>query len=759
MKNIYLKRCIGLLSLLLIIPVWVYAQNVTVKGTVKDSNGESMPGVNVLQAGTTNGIITDVEGNYQLNVPSNAKLIFSFIGYVTQTVPVAGKTTLNIVMKEDAQALEEVVVVGYGTMKKSDIAGSVASVDRESMMRKAPTNIAQGLQGAAPGVMVTMQDGAPDANAAVRIRGVATINGKADPLYVVDGIQVGTNANFVNPSDIESIEVLKDASATAIYGSAGANGVIMITTKHGTKGHSSVTITADFGLQTLPNKLDVCSVDQYASNIRTARANDGVGLWNEVWSEKYDGKRKFTDWQDVMTRSSWKQNYNISTSGGSDKTQYNASVGFLRNDGVVINTQYQRITARANVKSQINKYLEFGADVSYVHTDSHGSNNSIGNFGNLSSLRDFAFMCPSMDFVTRGDATYDGVPAGTYISPNVVNPDGTFGEVLGGKDTNDGFWGTIIGNIYAKQMELQGRNRNNRALASAYLTITPLKGLSWKTLVSYSYYSGSSNNFSGGIKRFNYYNGQAIDVTKGTNAYVNPSNDNDYSFSIGNNDGQTLSIQNTLTYGWKNDIHDLTLMLGNEVSRYYGQWTSAGSRGFWSKDNRDVGLTTKPETLSGSGALNLESRGISYFGRASYSLLNRYILTATIRRDGSSNFGAGNRWGTFPSAALAWRISEEGFMKNQDVVSNLKLRLGWGQTGNSGGATDLSVVGLTTQNVKYSFYNSGQGMGKYNGMTFDTGYYAKLVDTNLKWETNEQMNIGLDASFLQGDLNLTMDYF
>ncbi|WP_276879995.1 SusC/RagA family TonB-linked outer membrane protein [Bacteroides heparinolyticus] len=759
MKNIYLKRCIGLLSLLLIIPVWVYAQNVTVKGTVKDSNGESMPGVNVLQAGTTNGIITDVEGNYQLNVPSNAKLIFSFIGYVTQTVPVAGKTTLNIVMKEDAQALEEVVVVGYGTMKKSDIAGSVASVDRESMMRKAPTNIAQGLQGAAPGVMVTMQDGAPDANAAVRIRGVATINGKADPLYVVDGIQVGTNANFVNPSDIESIEVLKDASATAIYGSAGANGVIMITTKHGTKGHSSVTITADFGLQTLPNKLDVCSVDQYASNIRTARANDGVGLWNEVWSEKYDGKRKFTDWQDVMTRSSWKQNYNISTSGGSDKTQYNASVGFLRNDGVVINTQYQRITARANVKSQINKYLEFGADVSYVHTDSHGSNNSIGNFGNLSSLRDFAFMCPSMDFVTRGDATYDGVPAGTYISPNVVNPDGTFGEVLGGKDTNDGFWGTIIGNIYAKQMELQGRNRNNRALASAYLTITPLKGLSWKTLVSYSYYSGSSNNFSGGIKRFNYYNGQAIDVTKGTNAYVNPSNDNDYSFSIGNNDGQTLSIQNTLTYGWKNDIHDLTLMLGNEVSRYYGQWTSAASRGFWSKDNRDVGLTTKPETLSGSGALNLESRGISYFGRASYSLLNRYILTATIRRDGSSNFGAGNRWGTFPSAALAWRISEEGFMKNQDVVSNLKLRLGWGQTGNSGGATDLSVVGLTTQNVKYSFYNSGQGMGKYNGMTFDTGYYAKLVDTNLKWETNEQMNIGLDASFLQGDLNLTMDYF
>jgi TonB-linked SusC/RagA family outer membrane protein len=741
------------------IPVWVFAQNLTVRGTVKDANGNEMPGVNVLQVGTANGIITDLDGNYSINVPSNAKLTFSFIGYTTQTLSVSGKKVLNVTLVDDSKALEEVIVVGYGTQKKSDIAGSVASVSAEDMMRRAPTNIAQGLQGAAPGVIVTMQDGAPDANAAIRIRGVATINGKADPLYVVDGVQVGTNANFLNPSDIQSIEILKDASATAIYGSAGANGVVMITTKHGSKGSSVVNISADFGLQTLPSTLDVCGVDQYAANLRQARANDGTSLWNNVWSEQYDGKRKYTDWQDIMTRSSWKQNYNISTSGGTDKTQYNASVGFLRNDGLVINSAYQRLTARANVKTTINKYLEFGGDVSFIHTDAHGSNNSIGNFGNLSSLRDFAFMCPSMDFVTRGDATYDGVPAGTYISPNVINPDGTFGEVLCGKDTNDGFWGATVGNMYAKQMELAGRNRTNRVLASSYLVITPMQGLSWKTLVSYDYSSNSNNNFSGGIKRVNYYNGTPIDVTKGTNAYVNPGNDNDYSFSLGNNDGQTLSIQNTLTYSWKNSDHDLTLMLGNEVSRYYGQWTSAGARGFWSADNRSIGLTTKPETLSGSGALNLESRNISYFGRASYSFLNRYILTATVRHDGSSNFGAGNRWGTFPSAALAWRISEENFMKNQDIFSNLKLRVGWGQTGNSGGATDLSVAGLSLENVKYSFYNNGQGMGKWNGMTFDTGFFAGLVDTNLKWETNEQINVGIDASLLNGDLNVTADYF
>ena len=267
-NNINFKKGIGLLSLLIMIPIWVNAQNITVKGMIKDATGEVIPGVNVLQVGSANGTVSDFNGNYQISVPANAKLSFSFIGYITQSVSVAGKTTLDIILVEDSQALEEVVVVGYGTQRKSDISGSVASVDRETMMRKAPVNIAQGLQGAAAGVMVTSQDGAPEAKAAIRIRGVATINGSADPLYVVDGIQVGTDANFLNPSDIESMEILKDASATAIYGSAGANGVIMITTKHGAKGHSSLNLTADFGIQTISSNLNVGSLDEYAANIR-----------------------------------------------------------------------------------------------------------------------------------------------------------------------------------------------------------------------------------------------------------------------------------------------------------------------------------------------------------------------------------------------------------------------------------------------------------------------------------------------------------
>ena len=744
-----------------------YAQS-TIKGTVNDELGEPIIGASVKVQGTNDGTITDINGSFAVKAASNATLNISYVGYLSQSVKVAGKSEINVVLKEDAQMLNDVVVIGYGTMKKSDITGSVVSVNTEDMMKRAPVNVAQGLQGAAPGVIVTMQDGSPDSKAQVRIRGVATINGNASPLYVVDGVQVGTDASFVAPGDIESIDVLKDASATAIYGSAGANGVVMITTKHGQKGNSYINITADWGLQTLGSTLDVCSGDQYAANLRQARINDGqvdaatgkALMWNPVWNEEYDGKRNYIDWQDQMTRTALRQTYNVSTSGGNDKTQYNASVGYLRNDGIVVNTRYQRINARANVKTEVNKYLAFGADVAWTHTDNYGSNVSVGNFGNLSSLRDYAFACPSMDFITSNTVTYAGVPAGTYVSPNVVNPDGTYGDVTGGKNFNDGFWGTTLGNMYAKQMELNGRNRSNRTLATGYMTITPIKGLSWKTLVSYDYTASSNENFYGGIKRVNYVNGQRLDVTQGNgDAYYNPSEGNNYRFDLGNSESQTLDIQNTLTYNWKNDIHDFTLMLGNEVSRWYGQWVSASSVGYDSKDVRDLSLTTQANRRNANGGLNLESRMISYFGRASYSLMDRYLLTATIRRDGSSNFGSGNRWGTFPSVAAGWRISEEAFMKDIKWIDNLKLRFGWGQTGNSGGATDLSAPGLNLDG-RYIYYKNTDPIGMGTGSTnISTGFYNVLKDPDLKWETNEQTNIGIDAAFFGGQLVVGLDYF
>ncbi len=762
-----LQKPLMALFLLCLFPLGAMAQSI-VKGTVNDEAGEPVIGATVKVVGAQSGAITDFNGNFSVEAGSNATLEVSYVGYVTEKVKVGGRNNITVVLREDAQMLNDIVVVGYGTMKKSDITGSVVSVNTEDMMKRAPINVAQGLQGAAPGVIVTMQDGSPDAKAQVRIRGVATINGSAAPLYVVDGIQVGSNADFVSPSDIESIDVLKDASATAIYGSAGANGVIMITTKHGSKGHTNINISADFGIQTLSSKLDVCSGDQYAANLRQARINDGqvdpatgkALMWNPIWNADWDGKRKYTDWQDQMTRSAWRQNYSISASGGNDKTQYNASVGFLRNEGLVVNTTYQRLTARANVNSEVNKYIAFGADVSWTHTDNHGSNVSVGNFGNLSSLRDYAFACPSMDFITSNVVTYAGVDAGTYVSPNVVNPDGTFGDVAGGKNFNDGFWGTTLGNMYAKQMELNGRNRSNRTLSTAHLTIKPVKGLEWKTVLSYDYYAGSNENFYGGITRVNYVNGQRIDFTQGNgDAYYNPSENNDYRFDLGNNENQTLRIQNTLTYNWSNDIHNVTVMLGNEVSRWYGQWTGGSSVGYESKDNRDLSLTTQPTKRNASGGLNLESRGISYFARASYSLMDRYLLTATVRRDGSSNFGSGNRWGTFPSVAAGWRISEEAFMKQVEWIDNLKLRFGWGQTGNSGGATDDAVTGLNVDG-RYIYYNALSPIGAGTGTpAVITGFYSKLKDTNLKWETNEQLNFGIDAAFFGSKLVIGLDYF
>ena len=760
-------RSFLLLSILCFFAVCAQAQ--TVSGVVKDQNGEAVIGATVKVVGSKAATVTDAKGHYSIDAPNGSILSVSYVGYLTKQMRLRGENVVDITLMEDNTTLNDLVVVGYGTMKKSDITGSVVSVDKETMLKKSPVNIGQGLQGTSPGVMVTMQDGAPDSKAQIRIRGVATINGSAAPLYVVDGIMVGDNADFLSPSDIESVDILKDASATAIYGSRGANGVIMITTKHGKKGFSSINVTADFGLQTLSSTLDVCSVDQYAANLRQARINDGqvdasgnALMWNPVWNAEYDGKRKSVDWQDQMTRAAWRQNYNISANGGNEKTTYSGSIGFLRNDGLVVNTQYQRITARANVKSEVNKYLGFGADVNFTHTDSHGSNSSVGNFGNLSSLRDYAFACPSMDFITSSAVTYKNVPAGTYISPNVVNPDGTYGEVAGGKNFNDGFWGQTLGNMYAKQMENQARHRTNRAFASGYVTITPIDGLEWKTLVSYDYNATSDNNFSGGLyqQRFNIIDGQYVNVINGLaggfdvsgDAYYAPRDGNQYAFSLNQSENQTLYISNTLTFHKKFGVHDINVMFGNDVSRWYGQWTGSNATGFESKYNRDMGLTTNyNNSLKGSGALNLESRFISYFGRFNYSINDRYLLTGTVRRDGSSNFGSKNHWGTFPSVAAGWRISEEAFMKNVEWINNLKLRLGWGQSGNAGDATDLSVTGLKVDG-KYVYYGEYASLGLGNNPEVLKGYYPELKDLGLKWETNEQTNVGIDASFLGGQI-------
>lgn len=743
-----IEKPLFLLLLLCLFPLGISAQSL-VKGTVSDESGEPIIGATVKVLGTNDGTVTDFDGRFQLNVKANAQLSISYVGYATEKVAVNGKTNLKVVLKGDETVLNDLVVVGYGTMKKSDISGSVATINKEQMERKVPVNIAQALQGAAAGVMVTNQDGAPGSKSAIRIRGIGTINGDAQPLYVVDGVQVGNNADFVNPADIESIEILKDASATAIYGSAGANGVIMITTKHGQKGKMNIKITADLGIQTLPYKLNTLTGNDYARSIRESKANDGATLSNQIWAEAYDGKRNLIDWQDQMYRTSLRQQYGISANGGTEKTQYNFSLGYLQNKGIIVNTKYDRLTSRASVKSKINDYIEFGGDMNYMYSTVKGNNIGLGNNANLSSQRDIAQMAPSLDYID--DVT------GQLVNVNVVNPDGTYGA--GKAPTPDGWEGMTAQaqNPYASQMEIGRVTRNSRISINPYIDITLLNlkehKLNIHAIASWTQTNSDNDEFSGMYKRYNNIGGTMTEVKyEGRNQLY-------YDFGLSQSKGLSKSIETYMTYNWKTDFNNLTLMAGNSVSKYEGSWVSAGAHSFLSANNRLISLTTDAESINGNGGFNAEVRTISYYGRLIYSLFDRYVVTATVRRDGSSNFSEGNRWGTFPSAAIAWRVKEESFLKDVKAISNAKVRIGWGQTGNAGGIAGRSTYALSSADTKYNFYAPGAGGGTTG--TFDrvVGFYAPLVDTNLKWETNEQTNFGLDLGFLNNDLTVTMDFF
>ena len=736
------------LFLLCLFPMGALAQG-TVKGTVNDEAGEPIIGATVKVQGTKVGAITDFNGNFTIEAGPNATLNVSYVGYVPQTVKVAGRSDITVVLKEDAQMLNDVVVVGYGTMKKSDISGSVATINKEQMERKVPVNIAQALQGAAAGVMVTNQDGAPGTKSAIRIRGIGTINGDAQPLYVVDGVQVGTNADFVNPADIESIEVLKDASATAIYGSAGANGVIMVTTKHGQKGKMNINITGDWGLQTLPYKLKTLTGDDYARSIRESKANDGATLNNQIWSEAYDGKRNYIDWQDQMYQTGLRQQYGISASGGTDKTQYNFSIGYLDTKGIIANTHYDRLTGRANIKSKVNDYIEFGGDINYTYSTSKGNNIGLGNNQNLSSQRDIAQMAPSLDYID--DTT------GEHIKVNVVNADGTYGASKA--PTPDGWEGMTAGaqNPYATQMEIGRETRNSRVSINPYIDITLLNlkehKLNIHSIASWTEEHSDNDEFSGMYERYNMIGGKMTQVN-----YEGRDKEY-YNFGLSQTKGISKGIETYLTYNWNTDFNNLTFMIGNSVSDYEGAWVSASAHTFPSAGNRLISLTSDKTSINGNGGFNAKVRTISYYGRLVYNLFDRYILTTTLRRDGSSNFSSSNRWGTFPSAAIAWRVKEESFLKGVQAISNAKVRIGWGQTGNAGGIAGRSTYALSSVDTNYQFYKLGEGGGSTGSFERTIGFYAPLVDTNLKWETNEQLNFGIDLGFLNGDLNITMDYF
>ena len=716
------------------VSVQTIQQNVKITGTVIDGNGEPIIGANIRVAGSTTGVTSGLDGHFELQVPDGTgKLQVSFIGYMTQEVVYApGKTKYDIVLREDNETLDEVVVVGYGTMKKSDITGSVSSVNTEQMMRRTPVNIAQGLQGAAAGVVVTQAGGDPTGGYSIRIRGVATMDGNTDPLWVVDGIQHGnaSNLDWLDPNDVENIEILKDASATAIYGSRGANGVIMVTTKQGKTGKLSVDVKADFGISTLARKLDMASLGDWLSAYRQAIETDGKIPYT-AYNGQYDNQLNAIDWQDAMTQQSFRQQYNLSLSGGSDVLQANASVGYLDNKGIIVNSWNKRLTFRLGVNANIKKIVKIGFNTNFSTGKGRGGGNLIN----------YARTLPTMDYVENGQVVH--VP--------LQYEDGTFGHWSYDPTTISYSAGKYQSNPYADQYIRRYKddwdNDNAAIRNTAFVEINIMKGLTFRSNMNLNF--SASNSW--------YYNKPYADSQYTWEQWDTDENGNKYGvdeFGTNGNAQTSYGIENYFTYDTTIKNHHLTLMVGQSASKTHGSWNNSSTRdlrfdflrGFYSED---------PDKYNnGNGGPNMSERFASYFGRLNYAYKDRYLLTATIRRDGSSKFGADNLWGTFPSASLAWRASEEEFIKKLGVFSNLKVRFGWGRVGNANVNPTDAMPQLSSSGSSDFFNVSGERYKRYYGLA-----QTSEIDTGLMWESSEQTNFGLDLGFLNGDLNISLDYY
>lgn len=703
------------------------AQN-RITGTVKDAGGEAIIAASVVVKGTTTGTMTGDDGSYSLSVPDGAVLVASCIGYTDQEKTLGkGQTVVNFVLDEDDLFLEETVVIGYGSQKKSDVTGSVASVDSDAMLKRAPTNIAQGLQGAAAGVLITQTSGDPSGGYNIRIRGVATMQGDTNPLWVVDGIQYGTNSNlsWLDPQDVENVEILKDASATAIYGARGANGVILVQTRKGKAGQARVTFRADYGISTYANRLKMASLSDFLTAYRQSLTTDGQSPF-PAFDGTYDGQLNEIDWQDVMTTTAFRQSYNLSVSGGSEKVRTNVSMGYLDNKGIIVNSWNKRLTLRLNSDFTITNWLKAGMSVNF----STGKNNGGGN------MISYARIVPTMDYVDQLTNQLVHVP--------VVYEDGTYGhftfqndvDKTGGRYQSNPYWDQY-NTEYGKDWD----NDNGSVRNAFYAEITLAKGLTFRTNLNYDFSGSNSWNYSPAVITRQYdwqqSGGKAID-----------------SFSTWGSASTSVGAENYLTWDREFNKHHITAMVGQSASKYHASSNNSSTkdltfpflRGFYSKDANAYN--------NGGGGPSISTRFASYFGRISYSYDSRYMFTATIRRDGSSNFGQDRRWGTFPSFAFAWNLGNEQFVKQLGVFDVLKLRAGWGTTGNANVSPTASVPQLASSGVSFDLFDADGNYSQVIGLA-----QTSEIDPTLHWETSVQTNVGVDMAFLKNSLTFSVDYY
>ena len=681
------------LFLFLLISGNSFAQSRNVSGVIKSSIGETMPGVNVLIKGTTTGTASDIDGNFNLTVPSEESiLVFSFIGYTSKEVRVGNSSQLDVILEEDLSSLSEVVVVGYGTQERAKVTGAISSVGSEQIRALPVPSLASALQGRAAGVNVT-NSGSPGTNPIVRIRGIGTV-GNNDPLYVIDGMPAG-GLNQINPADIESIEVLKDASTAAIYGSRGANGVILVTTKKGKIGKPLVSLDSYYGSQKAWKTLDLLNRDQYIAFGRDLLGNAGADA-----PARFDDLGEFAnnsiDYQDEMFRTAPIQDHNLTVSGGTENVLYNFSLGYFDQEGIMRGTDFERVSLRSNTEFKVNKRIKIGQTL----TVAYSNRNNEPFTGGRSQLEHIVKAVP---YIPVRDASR----LGGFRAPDRVDGSDPENPVLNAELRND-------------------NSQDYKILGSAYISANILKGLDYKFLVGLDVGIGDNFQYSPSFDAgdFSIQNFAAISKTK-TN-FVSPL------------------FSNQLTYSRDLGKHHFDIL--GVVERQTSRFTSLNGAGQNSLTNdvRELQGVENQTTTSSKTEYAL----ISYVGRINYDYAQKYLISASIRRDGGSRFGPENKWGTFPSLSVGWRISEEGFMQRLSAVSDLKLRASYGETGNDR-IGDYVYQATINSDLFYNFDD--------NLLTGST--ITALANADLKWETTIMKNIGLDLGLFNDQFSLSMEYF
>lgn len=668
-------------------------QERTVTGVVTSgTDGEALIGVSVqVKERPQVGTITDFEGRYSLQARSNETIVFSYIGFKSQEVK-ASKTVVNVELEEDSEILDEVVVVGYGTMKRSDLTGSVVSVGEDEIKQSIVTSLDQALQSKAAGVSVTQNSGTPGGGISVSIRGINSLNGN-EPLYVIDGVAISGNndsnssvLSSINPSDVVSMEILKDASATAIYGSRASNGVVLITTKQGQAGKTRITYEGYYGLQQLPKKLGVMNLREYAEYQNLRAEVIGFGERAEFADISLLGEG--TDWQGEIFQNASMHNHQLNISGGNDNVKYSLSAGYLQQEGIAIGSDFERFSARVNMDNKITKWLSTGLRASVAQTT---QNNTIDS-GNI--IRTAIEQLPD-------------TPA--------RNPDGSWGAQA------ENMYGTYFSNPVAEALMRENYNRGLQMYVDFFADVTLWKGLVFRAEYAGNYYYSNTYQYTP-----SYDYGHYVQSSTG---------------SRGANNGSNWTLKTYLTYNGTFGKHNISAMAGHEAqeNRYETLYASRDNYLFNTIHELNMGDSSTAKNSSGRGSSAIES----YYGRLNYGYDDRYLATFTVRGDGSSSFGPANRWGVFPSMALAWKINNEKFLKGVKWLNNLKLRLGWGLVGNQSASS--YAYGVTMASA---------------ASIWGTGFYAgNYPNDKLKWEETRAWNAGLDLNLFDNRVEFIFDTY